>query len=1457
MKKVMLVVIIIFVMLSSISILNAKQPTVDDTVLWTNTKFVTENNITIISPKEFITCSIAPDGINYDNCSIYFQVINNNSDNVHLKLNSLTKQWTKNKIKSDSEVIYTTNNCTLENVVDYSNLKNNTAVEINNTYMKFYGFQEDKSKNVKLKETCGIRIDFQKERWQSDSFNITIKDNNNISLVVLDPDVSACGTLDTPDSVYTLTQNINSSGHCIVIGANNVTLNGNGFTLNFSQNASGLGDNGIEISNYNYTTIANLTIVQGSTYLGGGWWSSIYGTNTNNLTLINNNITVLSNEMEGIWLTNSSDSNITNNVIRYTGSALGMYAIELDGSTEKYCTNIIIANNTAYGGEQYAINFDKVNYSIILNNNLSGGHADSSTQGTVGLYNSNFITISNNFINTTGLGYFESSGIDVHGDSHIISNNEIVSTGLAEGDYDGYIYGIWMNGATNVTIFNNNITTAGYSSGIMLDYFNSVNITKNNISTTGYPAIDFASVWVSLSEIQFINVTMFENTEHGLPILFLKDNSSISVQNNNSIGEIIIVNSSNLLFDNISMSYSGIIIFQSNNLTVKNSNSLTSHFLTTYDVNNTYIFNNTLNNTGAFQTLELNTGTNGTINNNTFYGSSSAYSSMIYLTSLQNYTISNNIINTSGTNANGIYFDNSNATTIINNTIFTVGSSYLGIKAYSSNYSTVIFNNVTTYGTSSKAISESGSNNNMSNNIFNCYRSSCVFTTGSSDTFSNNIIYTNTTNGNGLNSRNSNSNITYNNITSAVSGSGTHALLLTIATGNNVIGNNITSFSSAGAGVYVYSGSNNNIFTNNTVYTTNGNGYAFLFHTNSVNNNVSGGSIISKSSYDYALINSGYTNNFFNTNFTSTRKIYTDITSSFNFQNTSNTDVKLVTKLSADTYATRKLNTWTNTTMKWNDTNNTATVTATYNISNLWVSSNYTVYNTTGSSQTIVNRSTDANGVLQSFTAKLTGNTEIYIVLIDTVPPTYSQLNVSSAAIKRNDTVDFSVFWSDSYSTLSTFILSTNNTGPWVNETTTAMSGNWSNFTKQITANKSTEVDWKIYGFDSAGNMNVTTQQNFTTVNSVPIVTASIFPSPATSSNDLNCTFAYYDIDDDLEVEHWFQWYINDVLNNYTTQNLTSGNFSGNENIICSIKANDGTDNSSWTNSSTLTLGDTTPPVIQNDSLSTNSGYTNNAFTIFVNTTEANVMDWVRVEVTTPVNDTTNKTMRLESHVGDDWRYNYSYTPNGDGIYTFNFYAKDGSGNLNNYTSNLNFSATVYVAPSAAPGGGGDRETTCNQNHYCNIGETIANCPNDCVFPLSLSPNNATVTTYFGYPVSSSFTLYNNVNWDVQTEIYFKPTKNDTKTYNLSRLEFSGQKYQNVSSKVLAKSTLSPGYIYFTIVSDLPDDKYQGNYTLVISAQGVEKEYPIGVIAKSAPQVNIVAVCGIVLLVLVVIIIVR
>ncbi|MEM4336813.1 MAG: right-handed parallel beta-helix repeat-containing protein, partial [Candidatus Woesearchaeota archaeon] len=85
------------------------------------------------------------------------------------------------------------------------------------------------------------------------SENFTIDNSINIT---------DCGDLNIPGRVYVLKNDLYSESTCLNILANNITVEGNGYKINYS--TSGVIGYGINITNSNFTTIKNLHIVEGN-----------------------------------------------------------------------------------------------------------------------------------------------------------------------------------------------------------------------------------------------------------------------------------------------------------------------------------------------------------------------------------------------------------------------------------------------------------------------------------------------------------------------------------------------------------------------------------------------------------------------------------------------------------------------------------------------------------------------------------------------------------------------------------------------------------------------------------------------------------------------------------------------------------------------------------------------------------------------------------------------------------------------------------------------------------------------------------------------------------------------------------------------------------------------------------------------------------------------------------------
>ena len=193
--------------------------------------------------------------------------------------------------------------------------------------------------------------------------NYTSASINNILNVSL-----GCKNLDTPNEIYYLSGNVSASGTCFNVLANNVTIDCQGHTINYSISSVGHAIN-IEANN---TTIRNCNIVGFNSSLIGAHAIHSYGSFSK---IYNNNITTYGWSSFAIDLFGSSSNNeIYNNRINTTRS---------DSRGISFWDNInnnsIINNTITTGG--YGILFYNSDSNIIKDTIINASAHDLYVQG--------------------------------------------------------------------------------------------------------------------------------------------------------------------------------------------------------------------------------------------------------------------------------------------------------------------------------------------------------------------------------------------------------------------------------------------------------------------------------------------------------------------------------------------------------------------------------------------------------------------------------------------------------------------------------------------------------------------------------------------------------------------------------------------------------------------------------------------------------------------------------------------------------------------------------------------------------------------------------------------------------------------------------------------------------------------------------------------------------------------
>ena len=666
------------------------------------------------------------------------------------------------------------------------------------------------------------------------SGNLNKTETRSINVSLINNPLTTCTTLSIANTIYTLTSNVSSNSTCFTVSANNVTLNGGGYTINYSANGSTLGY-GVYV-NANFTTVNNLNIVEGTANVTTE--NGIFLNYVNNCTIFNNSVVTLNSTSQGILVYRSLNNTLISNkgtvtngganrgiylsgsnytiLINNTGTSIFGYGIYL-----LYSSNDTLINNTGMSNSSYGIQFDTSSNNTLFDNT---GMSNSS----IGI---RITTSSNNFlINNTA-----TSNLNYSFNLYASLNNIIINQIAISSSDSVNSYGIFELNSNN-TVFQDCLNISGITGDIYLTS-NSINNTFINCSyNTSKETVDAGSklmrIWYYRAyvndsfgnNINNANVTAFNVTGD------YNFNLTTGVDGYTSIEQII---------DYVN---TGTRTYYSNyNITATNTTSIVSH---------SYNATSNQNNLKEVFTFNLISGesTNYSIcyscdNCSAEIGNASAGTTISLNTTLTTIGTcidfngkddiifdcqTNSIIGDSSGIDYGIYLFGS-----LNNTIRNCNLSgfYRGLDLESGSNGNTIFNTTSNSNTHDGLYASNNKNNNITNSVFNSnvYNGIYLFgdnnntiigITANSNTQSG--IYISSSNNNTLENIIANSNMQQKGISISLSNNNTiinatsnsNAIGITIGGDNNTL-INITVNSNLNQGIWMTSGSNN-IFRNVT-----------------------------------------------------------------------------------------------------------------------------------------------------------------------------------------------------------------------------------------------------------------------------------------------------------------------------------------------------------------------------------------------------------------------------------------------------------------------------------------------------------------------------------------------------------------------------------------------------------------------------------------------------------------
>jgi len=327
----------------------------------------------------------------------------------------------------------------------------------------------------------------------------------------------SCGdALNSDGTIYTLTSNVSSGGNCFTITASNITLDGAGYEINYSINATGYG---ISASTYNNITIKNLLL--SSSNVSNGNSSGIFFSNITNGNITNNTITTANaSDNHGVYFeSNTSSVNVSGNTI----TTYGVWSKGINIKTNCFNNSILSNTITTSGGTNaYGIITENAGtYNNISNNIIT-------TSGTMGLgivsHVSNYDIITNNTIVTTGQG---ASGIYLS-ENTLMDNYHVVTGNRVNVSGGGSTYGMYFYNAGKYINASGNTINSSTTNAIRLTNSSFETLDSNIIYSTNISGHGIYQETGANNTFNSNTITTSGNTSYGIFLTTSSVNDTVS-----------------------------------------------------------------------------------------------------------------------------------------------------------------------------------------------------------------------------------------------------------------------------------------------------------------------------------------------------------------------------------------------------------------------------------------------------------------------------------------------------------------------------------------------------------------------------------------------------------------------------------------------------------------------------------------------------------------------------------------------------------------------------------------------------------------------------------------------------------------------------------------------------------------------------------------------------------------